>query len=689
MAEAAPSPQPSLLDRLGRRSELVFAIGFVGVLAVMLLPIPGPVLSALIALNLALSLLILLVCIYAKEPLDFNAFPSLLLATTMFRLGLNVASTRLILLTGSGGGVIETFGNYVVGGNFVVGVVIFVVLIIIQLVVITKGAGRISEVAARFVLDAMPGKQMAIDADLNAGLINEGQARERRKKVESEAEFYGAMDGASKFVKGDAIASLIITVINIVAGFIIGMTMMNMSAGESLTRFTLLTIGDGLVSQIPSLLITVGAGLLVTKTRSNETVGSELAKELFLQPRALQVAAGFVLLLGLIPGMPLLPFAVLAVAIFLASGLFGRARKDHDERAAKAKATEAAKTEEKPEDLLGADRIGVEIGYRLIPLVDKDRGGTLLDRVTALRKQLVRELGWVVPPVRIKDNIQLPPTAYRIMVYGQSVAKGELLPDRLLAIDGGGVQGQIQGQATKEPAFGLEAVWIENGRRAEAEALGYTVTDPASVFITHLTQVLRQQVATVLNREDVQAMLTALKREAPALVKEIETGAKTGTVQRVLAALLEERVPVTNLEKILETIADQPTASPEALCESARARIGRAVVAPHLDGQGRLVAIILEPATEARLSQALLGPQQGGGLGIAPGEASSLVDQLGQTLQQAHAQGHDPVLLTTASLRRSLRQITARFHPDLAVLSYSEIGTTTPVEVAGTIGLGK
>ncbi|MFM2091605.1 MAG: flagellar biosynthesis protein FlhA, partial [Planctomycetota bacterium] len=668
-AEAVPSPQPSLLDRLGRRSELVFAIGFVGVLAVMLLPIPGSILSALIAMNLALSLLILLVCIYAKEPLDFNAFPSLLLATTMFRLGLNVASTRLILLTGSGGGVIETFGQYVVGGNFVVGVVIFVVLVIIQLVVITKGAGRISEVAARFVLDAMPGKQMAIDADLNAGLINENQARERRKKVESEAEFYGAMDGASKFVKGDAIAGLIITVINIVAGFIIGMTMMNMSAGESLTRFTLLTIGDGLVSQIPSLLITVGSGLLVTKTRSNETVGSELAKELFLNPRALQVAAGFVLLLGLIPGMPLLPFALLAGAIF--------------------KATEAAKTEEKPEDLLGADRIGVEIGYRLIPLVDKERGGTLLDRVTALRKQLVRELGWVVPPVRIKDNIQLPPTAYRVMVYGQPAAKGELFPDRLLAIDGGGVQGQIQGQATKEPAFGLDAVWIESGRRAEAEALGYTVTDPASVFITHLTQVLRQQAAAVLNREDVQAMLGALKREAPALVKEIETNAKTGTVQRVLAALLEERVPVTNLEKILETIADQPNASAEALCESARARIGRAVVAPHLDGQGRLVAIILEPATEARLSQALLAPAQGGGLGIAPGEASALVDQLGQTLQQAHAQGHDPVLLTTASLRRSLRQITARFHPDLAVLSYSEIGTTTPVEVAGTIGLGK
>ena len=678
----------SPFERLMKRSELVFAVGFVGVLAVMLLPLPGEVLSALIALNLAISMVILLVCIYAKEPLEFNAFPSLLLATTMFRLGLNVASTRLILMTGSGGGVIETFGNFVVGGNIVVGVVIFAVLVIIQLVVITKGAGRISEVAARFVLDAMPGKQMAIDADLNAGLVTEAQAKERRRKVESEAEFYGAMDGASKFVKGDAIAGLIITIVNIVAGFIIGMTMMGMTAGESLTRFTILTIGDGLVSQIPSLLITVGAGLLVTKTRSDETVGSELAREMFLKPTALSVAAVMVLLIGLIPGMPLLPFALLAIGIFLAGRVFAKAHGRQEQVRAEAKAHEAAKADDKPEDLLGADRVAVEIGYRLIALVDKERGGTLLDRVMALRKQLVRELGWVVPPVRIKDNIQLPPTAYRVLVAGQGVAKGELLPDRLLAIDGGGVGGQLPGQATTEPAFGLRAVWIEPARRAEAEALGYTVTDPASVFITHLTQVLRLHAAQVINREDVQAMLTSLKREAPALVKEIEGAAKPGVVQRVLAGLLEERVPVTNLEKILETIADQPGATAEALVEHARTRIGRGVVAPHLDGQGRLAAIILEPASEARLSAAILQPTQGGGLGIAPGEASALIDQLGTALHTAYAAGHDPVLLTTASLRRSLRQITARFHGDLAVLSYSEIGASTPVEVVGTLTLG-
>jgi flagellar biosynthesis protein FlhA len=677
-------------ERLSRRTELLFAIGVVAILAVLVLPIPAPLLSALLAVNLAVSLLILLVCIYAKEPLEFNAFPSLLLITTMMRLGLNVASTRLILLTGEGGSVIETFGHFVIGGNLVVGVVIFLILLVIQLVVVTKGAGRISEVAARFVLDAMPGKQMAIDADLNAGLISEKEARERREKIGAEAEFYGAMDGAGKFVKGDAIAGLIITIINIVAGFIIGMTMMNMTASQSLHTFTLLTIGDGLVSQIPSLLITIGSGLLVTKSRTQDTVGTELAREFFVKPKAIAVAAGMVLFLGLVPGMPILPFAILSAILFT----IWRLVKDTEQEKAviDAKKEQAAadtkKPEEKVEDLLAGDRVGVEIGYRLIPLVDKDRGGTLLDRITSLRKQLARELGMLIPPIRIKDNIQLGPTDYRVLLHGQPVAKGELHPDRLLAIDGGGVTRAVQGIATKEPAFGLDAVWIDTGRRAEAEAAGYTVTDPASVFITHLTQVLKANAANLLNREDVQAMLTSLKRDAPVLVKDIETNAKLGVVQKAIAALLEERVPITNLEKILETVADQPTADPFVIAENARARMGRNVLAPYLDARGKLHAIILEPATEQRLSQALVAANQGGGLGIAPNEASTLVDQLGKATQEAMAAGHDPVLLTTAALRRSLRQITSRFYPDLAVLSYSELAPGIDVDVAGTIGLG-
>ncbi len=675
-------------ERLSRRSELVFALGVLGILAVLILPIPAPLLSGLLAINLSLSLIVLLICIYAKESLEFNAFPSLLLVTTMLRLGLNVASTRLILLTGTGGSVIETFGNFVIGGNFVVGVVVFLILLVIQLVVVTKGAGRISEVAARFVLDAMPGKQMAIDADLNAGLISEKDARERRAKIAQEAEFYGAMDGAGKFVKGDAIAGLIIVIINITAGFVIGMTMMGMTAAQSLHTFTLLTIGDGLVTQIPSLLITVGSGLLVTKTRSEQTVGQELAHEFFVKPKAIIVSACMALVLGLLPGMPLLPFAVISGALLL---LWTKVRGIDQERVViseKSKEDAERRPEEKVEDLIANDRLGVEIGYRLIPLVDKDRGGTLLDRITTLRKQLARDSGTLIPPIRIKDNIQLTPTSYRVLLHGQAIANSDLHPDRLLAIDGGGVSTPITGIATKEPAFGLDAVWIEPGRRAEAEGAGYTVTDPASVFITHLTQLLKSHAATILNREDVQTMLTSLKRESPALVKEIETSSKLGTVQKVLSALLEERVPIASLEKILETVADQPTADPLVLAEQARARIGRNVVASHLDAKGHLHAVILEPATELRLSQALVAASQGGGLGIAPAEASALVDQLGKATQESLATGHDPVLLTTANLRRNLRQITSRFHPDLAVLSYSELPSGAQVDVVGTITLG-
>jgi flagellar biosynthesis protein FlhA len=687
VAVEAPNLMLTTAERLSRRTEMLFAIGVVGILAVLVLPVPAPLLSTLLACNLSLSMLVLLVCIYAREPLEFNAFPSLLLITTLMRLGLNVASTRLILLTGTGGSVIETFGQFVVGGNFVVGVVVFLILLVIQLMVVTKGAGRIAEVAARFVLDAMPGKQMAIDADLNAGMISEKEARERRAKIAQEAEFYGAMDGASKFVKGDAIAGLIITIINIIAGFIIGMTMMHMSAGQSFTTFSILTIGDGLVSQIPSLLITIGSGLLVTKTRGDETIGQELAREFFIKPKAIMVASGMVLCLGFVPGMPLLPFSVIAIALFALYRKVCNLDQEKAAVAAKSKQEGEKKPEEKVEDLIASDRLGVEIGYRLIPLVDKERGGTLLERITALRKQLAREGGLLIPPIRIKDNIQLPPVSYRVLLHGQAIATGELQPDRLLAIDGGGVRSPVPGLATKEPAFGLDALWIESGRRSEAEANGYTVTDPASVFITHLTQVLRSHAAGLLNREDVQSMLTSLKRESPVLAKDIETNAKLGMVQKVLGALLEERVPISNLEKILEAVADNPGGDPALIAEQARARIGRSVVSTHLNAQGKLMAVILEPGTEQRLSQALLSANQGGGLGIAPAEASALVDQLGKLIQEALSAGHDPVLLTTATLRRHLRQITSRFYADLSVLSYSELTPGVQVEVVGTISL--
>ena len=690
MAAPAPASTPGIglssVTRLTQRSDLFFAICLVSILAVLILPVPGALLSVLIAANLSLATLVLMVSIYTKEPLEFSTFPSLLLVTTLFRLSLNVASTRLILLTGTGGSVIETFGEFVVGGEVVVGLVIFLILVIIQMVVITKGAGRISEVAARFTLDAMPGKQMAIDADLNAGLISEKDARERREKIASEAEFYGSMDGASKFVKGDAIAGLIITVINLIAGIIIGMTIMGLDFSTAVTTFSILTVGDGLVSQIPSLLIAIGSGMLVTKARSDKNIGQELTKEFFIKPKAIAVAASMILFLVLVPGMPFLPFATISGLMWL---LYHKVRNNESEEAAiqqQQEKVEEEEVEEKIEDLIATDRIGIEIGYRLIPLVDKDRNGTLLDRITALRKQLAREQGLLIPPIRLKDNIQLGPNAYRIMIYGNEVATGELMSDRLLAIDGGNVAGALQGIETKEPAFGLDAVWIEQSRRGEAEGFGYAVTDPASVFITHLTQVLGKHAADVLNREDVQTMLNSMKREVPALVKDVEENVKLGQVQKVLALLLDEHVPLTNLEKILEVISDDPKADPAQLVEQIRIHIGPSILQSHLD-QGRLYAIIFDPATEQRFAQSIVSAQQGSGLGIAPTEASSLVDKLGELMQEASTSGHEAVLLCTAPLRRHLRQIVHRFLPDLPVVSYSELGSGIQVEVIGSVNL--
>ena len=685
---AAPLPLTTL-QRLTKRSDIPFAVAVVGIIGILVLPVPTALLSILLAMNLSLAMIVLLVSLNTTEPLEFNTFPSLLLVTTLFRLGLNVATTRQILLYADGGAIIESFGNFVVGGNLVVGLVIFLILIIIQLMVITKGAGRVSEVAARFTLDAMPGKQMAIDADLNSGLISENDARERRAKISAEAEFYGSMDGASKFVKGDAIAGLIITAINLVAGIIIGMTMLGMDFANAAETFSILTVGDGLVSALPSLLIAIASGMLVTKTRSDENIGQELPRQFVMKSKALLVGSAMVFAIGVVPGMPFVPFAIIGGTLFL---IWYQTRNIQDEEAQRKtdisdQASEDEKPEEKVEDQLAADRIGVEIGYRLIPLVDKDRGGTLLDRITKLRKQLARENGLLIPPIRIKDNIQLGPNVYRVTIYGEEVTRGELVSGRLLAIDGGSVSSPIEGIATKEPAFGLDALWIEEGRRSEAEAMGYAVTDPASVFITHLTQILRAQAHHLLNREDVQAMLESLKRESPVLVKEIEENVKLGKVQKVIATLLEEKVPVHNLEKILEAVSDLPEGEPGMIAELVRAKLGRAVVGPFLSPEGRLSAVILHPMTEQRMASSVLGAKQGGGIGIAPNEASLLMDRLGNAQQQALSTGLEPVLLVSAQLRKPMRQITSRFFPDLAVISYSELTPGTDVDVVTTLDL--
>ncbi|TVR12170.1 MAG: flagellar biosynthesis protein FlhA [Planctomycetota bacterium] len=682
---------PTTLQRLSKRSDVPFAVVVVSIIAILVLPVPTGLLSIFLATNLSLAMLVLLVALNTREPLDFNTFPSLLLVTTLFRLGLNVATTRQILLNGEGGAIIESFGNFVVGGSLVVGLVIFLILIIIQLVVVTKGAGRVSEVAARFVLDAMPGKQMAIDADLNAGLISENDARERRAKIAQEAEFFGSMDGASKFVKGDAIAGLIITGINLVAGIIIGMAVMGMEFSRSVETFSILTIGDGLVSAIPSLLIAIASGMLVTKARSEENIGQELPRQFVIKPKAIIVAGCMILGMGLVPGMPFIPFAIIGCTLLLIWTQIRHIDQEEAEYKARQEQEESKgePSEDRVEDQLAADRIGVEIGYRLIPLVDKERGGTLLERITKLRKQLARDHGLLIPPIRIKDNIQIGPNAYRVSIYGEEVASGELAPNRLLAIDGGGVSAPIEGMPTKEPAFGLDALWIEEGRRAEAEALGYAVTDPASVFITHLTQVLRAQAHALLNREDVQTMLNTLKAEAPVLVKEVQDNVKLGKVQKVLSILLEEKVPINNLEKILEAISDRPDADPGLIAEAVRSKLGRAIISQFVSPEGRLAAVILHPMTEQRLSSSVGNTQQGGGIGIAPAEASTLMDRLGNAQQQALAAGLEPVLLVTGQLRKPMRQITSRFYPDLAVISYSELPPGTDVDVVETLDLSQ
>ncbi|TVR46164.1 MAG: flagellar biosynthesis protein FlhA [Planctomycetota bacterium] len=689
MSDPLATLPPTTLERMAKRTEIPFAVAVVGIIGILVLPLPTGLLSVLLATNLSLAMVVLLVTLNTREPLEFNTFPSLLLITTLFRLGLNVATTRQILLNGEGGAIIESFGNFVVGGNIVVGLVIFLILIIIQLVVITKGAGRVSEVAARFTLDAMPGKQMAIDADLNAGLISETEAKERRAKISAEAEFYGSMDGASKFVKGDAIAGLIITAINLVAGIIIGMSLMGMDFSRAIETFSILTVGDGLVSALPSLLIAIASGLLVTKARSEENIGQEVPKQMVSKSKGLIVAACMVLGIGLVPGMPFIPFAIIGTALLIIWSQVRNVESEEKTRVVELaqQAQDQSQAEEKVEDNLTADRIGVEIGYRLIPLVDKERGGTLLDRITKLRKQLARENGLLIPPIRIKDNIQLGPNVYRITIYGEEVARGELVTGRLLAIDGGSVAAPIEGLPTKEPAFGLDALWIEEGRRAEAEALGYAVTDPASVFITHLTQLLRSQAHLLLNREDVQAMLESLKRESPVLVKEIEENVKLGKVQKVIASLLEEKVPVHNLEKILEAVSDLPDADPTMIAEVVRSKLGRAVISPFLNEEGKLSAVILHPVTEQRLAQSVNGGKQGGGIGIAPAEASQLMDRLGKAQSEGLAAGLEPVLLVTAGLRKPMRQITSRFFPDLAVISYSELPPGTDVNVVATLDL--
>jgi flagellar biosynthesis protein FlhA len=676
---------------LKRYSDVLLGLGVLGLLVTLVAPMPPWILDFMLAANLTGGVLLLMVTMNARSSTELSTYPTILLFSTLFRLGLNVASTRLILTGGEAGAVITAFGEYVGGDNLAVGMVVFLILIIIQFVVITKGSGRISEVAARFVLDAMPGKQMAIDADLNAGLIDSDEAKKRRITVASEAEFYGAMDGASKFVRGDAIAGLIITALNLVGGVIIG-SMAGMSFGDAASRYSKLTIGDGLVSQIPALFISTAAGVLVTKDASNSSLGPKLLGQIGGRPKATLIAAGTMFMIGLLPGMPKLPFFVLALVLVI----FWKSTRDAELQAEAAEeigppepeADPKVREEEEVAELLKVDRVGLEIGYRLIPLVEDGGGSGILEHVAQLRRRFALRHGVVLPPVRIKDNIKLPPKAYSLTIGGQEVASGEIEPGQYLAMDAGGAGGKLKGKQTVDPAFGLPAWWISEQARDEAEVLGYTVIDPTSVLVTHLSETLNNSLGELLTRDDVKALVEAAKQLSPAVVEElIPDRMSYGEVQRVLRNLLSEDVPVRNMPAILEALADnvEKTRDVEALTELVRQRLARALCEQYGDESGTLHAVTLDPGVEQRLAAAVGAGGGDDGPPVNPAWLQGLMEQVGGTIGQATQAGVDVVLLVRSNVRRFVGELVRASLPKVTVLSYNEVVPARAVETVAVV----
>ncbi|RJG01191.1 flagellar biosynthesis protein FlhA [Noviherbaspirillum sedimenti] len=671
-------------------------------LAMMVLPLPAFVLDMFFSFNLALSIIILLTSLYTIKPLDFMAFPAVLLISTMLRLSLNVASTRIVLAEGhtgpdAAGKVIEAFGHFLIGGNYTVGIVVFVILTIINFVVVTKGAGRIAEVGARFALDAMPGKQMAIDADLNAGLIGEAEARSRRQQVSQEAEFYGSMDGASKYVKGDAIAGIIVTLVNVIGGLIVGMLQHDMAFGDALENYTLLAIGDGLVAQIPSLVISVAAGIIVSRVASDEDIGTQLISQLFAKPQVMYITAAIVGGMGIIPGMPHIPF------IFLASLLAGGAymisqranqatqsMQEAPEAAAAAAAAVAAPEGEEAswQDIVPVDTLGLEVGYRLIPLVDKGQGGELLRRIKGIRKKFAQEVGFLSPPVHIRDNLELKPSAYRITLKGVEVGSGEAHAGQFLAINPGMVSGTLPGAATTDPAFGLPAVWIDAGMRDQAQAMGYTVVDAGTVVATHLNHLITTHAAELLGRQEVQQLLDHLGKESPKLVEDLVPKLLSiSTLQKVLQNLLIEGVHIRDMRTIIEILAEfaPQLQDPNELTAQVRIALGRAIVQQIFASSNELAVMTLDNRLERLLMQALQTSGPDGG-GIEPGLADTLAMQTANAARQQEQMGLTPVLLVPGPLRALLARFLRRAIPQLKVLSHAEVPETKTIKVTSLVG---
>lgn len=689
MPSTTTTTRNTMVQQLNKNSDIVFALAIVGILIMFIIPMPTFVLDILLTANITFSMVVILVTVYTTESLHLSVFPSLLLFATIFRLGLNISSTRLILGQGYAGKIINSFGNFVVGGNYVVGLIIFLIIIVIQFIVITKGAERVAEVAARFTLDAMPGKQMSIDADLNAGIINEQQAQEQRNKIRQEADFYGAMDGASKFVKGDAIAAIIITGINIIGGLVIGVLQQGMPLLEAAQNYTLLTVGDGLISQIPALLISTATGLLVTRAASDSNMGEEMTGQLTAQPKALWITSGVLLALGVMPGLPTVPFATLAGIVGVIGFLF---KTDYSKE-------QTAVTEEEVQQLLPyqgeelsgllkVDPLEVEVGYNLISLVLPEQGGNFLERVAMVRRQMAMEMGIVIPAVRILDNLQLEANLYRIKLNGVEIGRYEIMPDHYLAMDSGITSKEIKGIETKEPAFGTPAIWISKKQKEVAELDNYTVVDPPSVMATHLTEIIRIHAHELLGRQEVKAMLDNLREEYSAVIDELLPDLMTmGEIQKVLQNLLWEGIPIKNMVTILETLADYVTKTKDIhlLTEYVRQALSRQISSLYQGNDRTLSVVTLDPQLEDNLVQSLGQSDQGNYFTLEPAKAQELIQKIAGQVQLLLEQGHQPVVLTAPMLRRPLKELTYRSLKELVVISYNELEADLNLQVLGTV----
>lgn len=700
MADQKPKSSV-ILRKVLKQTDIVLPLSFMLILAVLFVPIPSIILDFFLAISISLSIIILFVAIFAEKPLDFSSFPFILLFTTLFRLSLNVSTTRTILLHGhegpdAAGEIIRAFGQFVVGGNYAVGIIVFLILVLINFMVITKGSGRVAEVAARFTLDAMPGKQMAIDADLNAGIIDEDEARKRREDVRREADFYGSMDGASKFVRGDAIAGLIITAINIIGGLALGMLQHGLPIAEAATTYTILTIGDGLVGQIPALIISTSAGIIVTRAGNDSSAGTfskQLAKQLFPNPKILFLTGGILLFFAIIPGMPKLSFIVVGLSLVGAGYLMHKKVKigggaEDEEEAESTEEKPPAPEEEEVKELLEMDTMELEIGYAIIPLVDTDKGGTLLNRIKSIRRQIALEMGFIVPPVRIRDNLQLDADEYVVLLRGVRTAKGSVMPDRYMVMNPEGPMDDIQGIPTKEPAFGLPAKWVDEVEKEKAELSGYTIVDPATIIATHLTEVIKKNSFELLGRQETQDLLDKLKEKHPKIVEDVVPGIlDLSTLNRVLQNLLKERVSIRNLQTILESLATYGTMNKdiEYLTEKVRFALRKQITESLLAQDGKLYVFALPQQAEQLIIKSMHQTDEGKEIVIDPATARKILTGLMEKTEEITAKGIPPVLFVSQPIRYAMRRFVEKYSPSLNIIAHTEVADNVQIDSLGTV----